>query len=295
MMAPLEGPVGVGALVDAVLLGCVFVQSCVYYKNCRRGKACLLKVLVSLILLFSLSYLGFLATWVWASAQVNTGDASVPGYATILLGVASVLGATILFLERCFFAHRILTASNNHLLAFVFFILCIFSFTAALGAASIFFVNATADLTSQLSNSWIFPLVIISGLVCDLAISVATAFYLRSQTPTEVADSLGRAAWLFFLVAETGSVTSLVDVAAVIVYWSTKTNFAWVGLLVSMPGVFANTLLAALNARGCLRADIDHQRTLKIDDKLIDERPKRPPIMITISKKVEKHSEKSPV
>ena len=45
-MAPLEGPVGVGALVDAVMLGCVIVQSCVYYKNARAG-AWLLSVLVS--------------------------------------------------------------------------------------------------------------------------------------------------------------------------------------------------------------------------------------------------------
>jgi len=45
-MAPLEGPVGVGALIDAVMLGCVIVQSCVYYKN-SRGDAWLLKVLVS--------------------------------------------------------------------------------------------------------------------------------------------------------------------------------------------------------------------------------------------------------
>lgn len=45
-MAPLEGPVGVGALVDSFLLGCVFVQSCVYYKN-SRGDTWLLKVLVS--------------------------------------------------------------------------------------------------------------------------------------------------------------------------------------------------------------------------------------------------------
>lgn len=45
-MAPLEGPVGVGALVDAVLLGCVFMQSCVYYNNPRHD-TWLLKLLVS--------------------------------------------------------------------------------------------------------------------------------------------------------------------------------------------------------------------------------------------------------
>ena len=78
--------------------------------------------------------------------------------------------------------------SNNHLLAFVFFIICIFSFTATLGAASIFFTNVTADLTNELSGSWVFPLVIISGLVCDLAISTTTAVCLRSQTPTEKAE-----------------------------------------------------------------------------------------------------------
>ena len=77
-------------------------------------------------------------------------------------------------------------ASNNHLLAFIFFSSCIFSFTAALGAACVFFTNAPADLTTQLSSTWIFPLVIISGLVCDLAINAVTAFYLRSQT--EVAE-----------------------------------------------------------------------------------------------------------
>lgn len=45
-MVPLEGPVGVSALVDAILLGCLVVQSCVYYKNSQAG-GWLLKVLVS--------------------------------------------------------------------------------------------------------------------------------------------------------------------------------------------------------------------------------------------------------
>jgi hypothetical protein len=62
-----------------------------------------------------------------------------------------------------------------------------------------------------------------------------------------------------------------------------------------MPGVFANAFLAALNARGQLCGDIEHQRTLNIGNQFIDDRPKRPPIMIAISKKVEKHSENSPV
>lgn len=79
-------------------------------------------------------------------------------------------------------------ASNNHLLAFVFFVWCIFSFTAALGAASIFFTSGTADLTNQLDSSWIFPLVFLSGLVCDLATNVATAIYLRSEAPTEAVE-----------------------------------------------------------------------------------------------------------
>ena len=48
-MAPLEGPVGIGALVDATMLGCVIVQSCVYYKN-SRGDAWWLRVLVSCLL-----------------------------------------------------------------------------------------------------------------------------------------------------------------------------------------------------------------------------------------------------
>lgn len=46
MMVPLEGPVGVGVLVDAIMLGCLIVQSCVYFKN-SRGNTWLLKVLVS--------------------------------------------------------------------------------------------------------------------------------------------------------------------------------------------------------------------------------------------------------
>lgn len=146
-----------------------------------------------------------MAAWLWASAQADTGDASIADYAAILFGVSNVLGAMILFFERvshhpplpssidpktsqCFFTHRILKVSNNHLLTFIFFIFCIFSFTAALGAASLFFTNATADLTSQLSGGWIFPLVILSGLACDLAISIVTAFYLRYQTPIEIAE-----------------------------------------------------------------------------------------------------------
>jgi hypothetical protein len=296
MMVPLEGPVGVGALVDAIMLGCLIVQSCVYFKN-SRGNTWLLKVLVSLILFLLLSHLGCTAAWLWASNEVNTGDASMPHYAPILFGISSIFGAIISFLERCFFSHRILRASNNHLLAFVFFLFCIFSFTAALGAACTFFANSTSDLMSQLGSGWIFPLVFISGLVCDLAINIATGFYLRYQTPTDITDDLGPVTRLLLLVAETGAVTSLFGVPSVIIYWLTKTNFIWVGMLVFMPGVFANTLLAALNARGHLHADIEHQRArvFRIGDQLIDQRAKRPPIIIAISKQTEKQSEKSPV
>lgn len=45
-MAPLEGLVGVGALLDAIMLGCLIVQSCVYYKN-SRGDAWVFRILVS--------------------------------------------------------------------------------------------------------------------------------------------------------------------------------------------------------------------------------------------------------
>ncbi|KAF8547672.1 hypothetical protein OG21DRAFT_859183 [Imleria badia] len=132
-----------------------------------------------------------MAAWLWASTEVDARDASVPDYATILFGISSVCGAVILFFQRCFFSHRIMKASNNHMLAFVSLIFCIFSFTAALGAACVFFTHSTADLARQLSSVWIFPVVIILGLVCDLVINFSTAFCLRCQTPTEVAECAG--------------------------------------------------------------------------------------------------------
>ena len=89
---------------------------------------------------------------------------------------------------QCFFSYRIVKTSNNHLLAFLSFVFCIFSFTAALGAACVFFTDETANLAPQLSSIWIFPVVLILGLICDLVINVATAFCLRSQTRTEVAE-----------------------------------------------------------------------------------------------------------
>ncbi|KAF8423715.1 hypothetical protein L210DRAFT_3560573 [Boletus edulis BED1] len=291
-MAPLAGPVGVGAFVDAIMLGCVIVQSCMYYKN-FRGDAWLLRFLVLLVLFLLLSHLGCMGAWLWETHKMNAGDEPMPIYATILFGVSGVCGAVILFLERCFFSYRIMKASRNHLLAFLFFLLCIFTFTPALGAASLFFTNPTADLTSQLSHSWIFPLVVISGLACDLAINIATAVYLRSQT--QVADALGHVSRLLCWAAETSIVTSLFGLAAVIVYCVAKTNLAWLGLYIFMPGVFANAFLVALNARGHLCADIQHQRVFKIGEQLIDKRAKKPPVRIVISKQTEKQSEKSPV
>lgn len=46
MLAPLEGPIGIGAMVDAIMLGCAIVQSCMYYMN-FKGDKWPLKVLVS--------------------------------------------------------------------------------------------------------------------------------------------------------------------------------------------------------------------------------------------------------
>ncbi|KAG9308467.1 hypothetical protein JVU11DRAFT_11809 [Chiua virens] len=305
-MAPLEGPVAIAALADAVLLGCVIVQSCMYFKNSER-KVWLLTILVSLILLLLLSHLSCMAAWLWASMQADIANISVPGFATILFGLSSVFGAVILLFERFFFSYRILKETNNHLLAFAFFILCIFSFTAGVGAASVFFMNATADITSQLGGKWIFPLMIISGLVCDMAISIAAAYCLRSQIPTDITDAMGRVTRLFHFLAETGCVTSLFGLVTVIVVSISPTSLKNTPdvvavladeiepLFVSMPGVFANAFLAALNSRSQLCDDITHQRRFGIGEELIDSTVKRQPIMIAISHRVEKHSEKNPV
>ncbi|KAF9219188.1 hypothetical protein BS17DRAFT_436728 [Gyrodon lividus] len=272
-MVPLEGPVGVGMLVDSILLGCALMQSCLYYKNAREDRW-LQKGLVALILFFLITHFGCSAIWLWANTRVDIANTAEPTYATVAFGISKLFGAILLFVERCFFARRVSKLSNNRLLTFIFAVLCAFTFAVALVAATVFFTPVATDLTSQLSQNWIFPLAIISALVCDLTMSIAIALYLKGQAPFGVTHTGGIVNLLFLWAAETCIVTSFIDIATALTYWLARTNFAWVGLFALMPGVFANSLLAALNVRGRLFVHIEHQSVINVDNKLINQKAK---------------------
>ncbi|KIJ61171.1 hypothetical protein HYDPIDRAFT_31649 [Hydnomerulius pinastri MD-312] len=286
---PLVGPVEVGVLVDTVLFGCALLQSCVYYKNSQRDRWPL-KGLVALVLFFLIAHFGLLIGWLW-NTEVAVGGAAEPAYASVILGVVSILGAIVMVIGRCFFLSRIWKMSDNRLLASIFCILCAFTFTVALVASRAFFTPSTSDLTSQLNGDWIIPLAMVSALVCDLLTTTTISLYLRAQahiavtqfvlSPSErnpltntLHSTTGTIGLLCLWAIEANLLTSSLDIAVVLSYWLAKDSFAWFALYTLMPGVFANSLLAAIHSRDRLVVDIE-QCAIKMDNTLIDQRRAR--------------------
>ncbi|KAJ7839534.1 hypothetical protein B0H14DRAFT_2786846 [Mycena olivaceomarginata] len=53
---------------------------------------------------------------------------------------------------------------------------------------------------------------------------------------------------------ETGMLTSIMTVVAMVFFVTMKDNFIWLGVYSTVPGVFSNSFLASLNFRAKLRA-----------------------------------------
>jgi len=162
-------------------------------------------------------------------------------------------------LVELFFARRVYKLSGNVILTLIICILSLVHFT--LGVYFTVMSLIFQEFSRLPSLIWVTCLGLGSAAVADLLIAGSMVFFLkRARTGIPRTDSI--ITTLIVYAINTGLATSIVAVICVICFALMPINFIWLSFFWILGKLYANSLLANLNAREALRGPRSRQETV---------------------------------
>ncbi|KAF9225215.1 hypothetical protein BS17DRAFT_584744 [Gyrodon lividus] len=246
------GPLVLGGLLAFGLSGCVNMQFIVHWQIFPE-ETWPTKLLVIATWLLDLGHSAFVAVAIWDSLIVHYGDLSRIDVIPWSVGPTVELTAMVTFLVQSFFAYRIYRLQKQKL-------------TVAGPVAILAFIRLVAASVSlaemirlrlytafiQPFPSWVFTLGLTLSAVVDIIITTSLCWFLRrsrSLVPrtNRIIDAL--TVW----TVQNGSITCFAAIASLICWKVMPENRIFLGLHFVVGKLYANSLLATLNARNNIK------------------------------------------
>ncbi|KAJ7213288.1 hypothetical protein C8J57DRAFT_1538836 [Mycena rebaudengoi] len=235
------GPEEVGVIVGAWMFGMFTVQAFNYFSDFPHDSK-RLKVIVSLIPLILQPNLFILSR-------------RSLSYVNRFLELAHHL--SVREYRKVFFAHRVLILSGSWIIPIICWFL---SFLRMLSLVAVCAATITTPFIPEFKAKWDWLVLASIGIstTVDVVVAVALCVLLwqrrnRSgvQSTRQTIDSL--MAWTI----NTGLITSAASIM-MLIFFVTMANFAWLTMLLIIPRLFANSMLASLNSRSKHRDGKSH-------------------------------------
>jgi len=188
----------------------------------------------------------------WFYLIENFGSSTVSDRIPWTIGATIALTAILTLIVHSFFAHRVYTLSGRSWLI-----------TAPIGVLALCRVGFAMVTTSKLirlksftlfthTYSWVFTLGLSLAVSVDILIASSLCYFLnKSRTGFSSMDSVINSITLY--TVETGLLTCIVTILSLVCWISMPDNLIFLGLHFAISKMYANALLATLNARTRLR------------------------------------------
>ncbi|KAF7294189.1 hypothetical protein HMN09_01147300 [Mycena chlorophos] len=249
------GPLEIGVFLAFALFGVTTTQIHTYLHRFPED-AWQLKLLVLVVWLLETLHLGAVAHAAYTASVVNydrpSGIIDVPMSICVAFFANGVISAVI----QAFFGLRIFRLSVRYYKIVPFFIwfLAVGQFVLAflpILANALMGPTALADFLTE--QNWSVYSTMAISVVCDFAIVFGLVYHLWSQRIFARSRTLVLVDKLIAWTIETGIVTSTAAALELILFCTNALDYNWLAVDCLLSGLFANTLLASLNARATLR------------------------------------------
>ncbi|KAH7909666.1 hypothetical protein BJ138DRAFT_1114764 [Hygrophoropsis aurantiaca] len=276
----LIGPLELGAIACSFLVGCLVIQTFVYYSQFSSDSK-YIKVFVAGLCIAELLHFVCEVVVLWQS----TITAPVASYYALYTVVAATLA--ISFGAELFYIVRLVTlsASGSKFLPLVCLVLSlVFATTGTVVVIDSFAI--TNLLEGVDSHFLVIMLSLISGAVCDLTITASLIYYLLKMRNTNFRSTSRMVDTLIRWSIETGLTPTLCSILTVICFARMRDNFVWLGVYAVLASVRANALLATLNGRLILNKRRDEE-ALEFSSIIREQHPTESPIVVNITRSSE--------
>ncbi|KAJ6457264.1 hypothetical protein C8R45DRAFT_1033092, partial [Mycena sanguinolenta] len=247
------GALLLGGLFASMLSGVVSVQTLLYFRM-YKGDPVKFKVLVLGVWGLDTLHTAFIWAGLWDylivfyGGDFNTKINSIPWS----ISMTVVITAIVTFLVHCFFVHRIFLLSRGNLfMVSPVIILALLRLAAASVTTGKMFQYKSFDVFKQHAR-WIFTLGLAVSSAVDVLITSLLFYLFQSKKPDtghlkHVMDKL------MLYAFETGSLTCIATIVALICWVTMSQNLIFLGLHFVIGKLYANSLLATLNTRRNIR------------------------------------------
>ncbi|KAJ7465742.1 hypothetical protein B0H11DRAFT_2049135 [Mycena galericulata] len=246
-IAELSGPIFVGYLLHWGLFGTLNIQTYLYYQAFPNDR------LFNKCLVYSVYVLEFIQTMLITYAAFETfgrrfNDISALGDVRFEWFSVPVMSGLVAFIGQSFYAYRLYLLSKSRWLPIFIVMLALMSSIGAFMAGSFSF-KVGSDLPLLHSNKNYGIGIWLGGAAStDIIITASLSYYLwRSKTGLRETNAL--LVRLIRLTIQTGSVTAVVAITDFTLFYAIPDKPYFITAGVILPKLYANTILAVLNAR----------------------------------------------
>jgi len=237
----------VGGIVAAVFSGMVTSQAFSYFKyyvnDDRRIKA-----LVAVVWFLDVCHTIFVSIALWDHLIAHFGDLARIDYIPWSLAMTIAFTAILTFLVHLFFVHRIFKLSlNNFVIAVPLGLLaCARLCFACLTTAKMIKLRSLKEFVAL--YTWSFSTGLSLSSLLDILITTLLC-YLLLQNHKKDSSMNGVLDSLMLYAFENGSLTCAATVTSLVCWLTMHTNLIFMGIHFVISKLYANSLLATLNAR----------------------------------------------
>ncbi|KAJ6528761.1 hypothetical protein DFH09DRAFT_1327581 [Mycena vulgaris] len=242
-----SGPLLIGALLNWGLFGSLSIQVYLYYQAFPIDKL-IIKCLVYVLFTIDVVQTILITHDAFATFGYSFGDVSAVTRLRFDWLTMPIIGGLVAFIGQSFYAYRIHLLSKSWPIPVLVVILSLISVVAAIISGAFGYeAENTASLTTR-ETSAAAGLWLGASSVSDIVIAGCMTYYL-STIDTEFPQTRVLLSKLIQLTIETGSVTALATLTSLALFYAfPNRSYGFVPAFI-IPKLYANTILAVLNAR----------------------------------------------
>ncbi|KAF9043376.1 hypothetical protein BJ165DRAFT_1529415 [Panaeolus papilionaceus] len=246
----------VGSAFAIFLFGIVTLQAHCYYTT-FRDDGWMQKTMVGLLWLMELGHT------IGVSYEVYRATITLHGQPHRLItfpALSSVIaiGGAITLCVQSFFSLRVYRVIRKPYAYVAFLCIAISSMRLVGGIVlSVAAVRSTSIDIYRVKWKWLIVLLLVSGTLVDVIITIAMLYYLcsaRSRAMTRTAHIIDK---LIVYTLRSGLLTSLSAIVLLVLFLTKPKTMSWLAVYTFLAKLYSNSLLSVLNGRAELRYDSD--------------------------------------
>lgn len=243
------GAVFIGTCISGVLTGVVCSQVSTYFRRCRSDKI-FIKLLVIAVWLLDVSHMVMLiySSWVWLIVDFGNPDPDLIPPAFV---VSVIITAATTVIVHGFFIARVYQLSRNFFVVVPMITLGLLRLISASVTSAELLKYGRASLFFQ-HVRWSFILGLSTSAALDTWLTCTLLYYMmKSRTGFESMDHVLTKLSLYTI--QSGLITTVTIVVSLVFWTQLNKNLVHLALYFTINKLYANSCLAALNARNSIR------------------------------------------